>query len=231
MNIYITGDKHGNFDFLPHWCEKQKTSKEDILIILGDAGLNYYLDDRDKKYKEIIKDLPITLLCVRGNHEARPKHIKGMKIEYFFKGFVYREDGYDNILYASDGQTYIINNRTFLIIGGAYSVDKYYRLERGYCWFEDEQLSFNEQEEIFKLIKGIKYDYVLTHTCPIRWEPRELFLDVIDQSTVDKNTEIWLSEVEKNIKYDKWFFGHYHGEKDIYNDGKVMMLYRKIIKL
>lgn len=28
-----------------------------------------------------------------------------------------------------------------IVIGGAYSVDKFYRLSKGYNWFEDEQPS------------------------------------------------------------------------------------------
>ena len=46
--IYITGDTHREFYRL-HDIEK---NKDNMLIILGDAGINYYLDDSDKKLKE-----------------------------------------------------------------------------------------------------------------------------------------------------------------------------------
>lgn len=232
-NIYVRGDVHGNFGFLPYWCEQNKTTKEDILIILGDSGLNYFLDGRFDGLKKKISKLPITLFCVRGNHEARPEDVKGMKCAFIkeISGFVCYQPKYDNIYYALDGGVYIINDKTFLTIGGAYSVDKFYRLEKGYNWFENEQLSFDEQNFLFNLLKGSKVDYVLTHTCPIQWEPRELFLDMIDESTVDKNTELWLRDLEKEIEYEYWFFGHYHGSKDIYHDGKVLMLYEDIIQI
>ncbi len=32
-------------------------------------------------------------------------------------------------------------------------------------------------------------DIVLSHTCPLRYEPTEVFLPFIDQSKVDKSTE------------------------------------------
>ena len=37
--------------------------------------------------------------------------------------------------------------------------------------------------------------------------------------------EIWLGELERTIKYDKWYFGHFHGNK---NMGKYEMLFEKI---
>ena len=46
--IYITGDTHREFYKL-HDVEK---NKDNMLIILGDVGINYYLDERDKKLKE-----------------------------------------------------------------------------------------------------------------------------------------------------------------------------------
>jgi len=40
------------------------------MIILGDAGINYYLYERDYELKEQLAQLPITLFCVHGNHEG-----------------------------------------------------------------------------------------------------------------------------------------------------------------
>lgn len=39
--IYITGDTHGRFERVERFCERFGTSREDILIILGDAGINF----------------------------------------------------------------------------------------------------------------------------------------------------------------------------------------------
>ena len=38
--IYLTGDTHGNFDRIRRFCEINNTTKDDVLIILGDAGIN-----------------------------------------------------------------------------------------------------------------------------------------------------------------------------------------------
>lgn len=49
--IYITGDTHGRFERVERFCERFRTSREDVLIILGDTGINFSggLHDRMKK--------------------------------------------------------------------------------------------------------------------------------------------------------------------------------------
>ena len=71
--IYITGDTHGSFDHIEYFCNDNKTSKSDVLIILGDAGINYYGSKRDRELKQWISEFPITLFCLHGNHENRPQ--------------------------------------------------------------------------------------------------------------------------------------------------------------
>ena len=45
MNIiYITGDKHADFKDAFYFCYANKTTIKDTLIVLGDAGINYYTD-------------------------------------------------------------------------------------------------------------------------------------------------------------------------------------------
>lgn len=60
--IYITGDTHGDFRNVERFCKKMQTSKDDVLIILGDAGINYYGPEQDKRKKKYLESLPITIL-------------------------------------------------------------------------------------------------------------------------------------------------------------------------
>ena len=46
--IYITGDTHGRFERVEQFCKSQKTKPQDILIILGDAGINFSGGLRDQ---------------------------------------------------------------------------------------------------------------------------------------------------------------------------------------
>ena len=39
--IYITGDCHGDFKKIEMFCAQYTTSFEDVMIILGDVGINF----------------------------------------------------------------------------------------------------------------------------------------------------------------------------------------------
>jgi 3-oxoacid CoA-transferase subunit A len=127
--------------------------------------------------------------------------------------FVYYEKGFPKIRYFVDGETYNLQGYKTLVIGGAYSVDKYYRLQNGAKWFENELLTEDEMNEIEKKIIGQQFDFILTHTCPISWEPTDLFLSCINQSTVDKSMEIWMDRIKDKIKWQIWCFGHFHADR------------------
>lgn len=227
--IYLTGDIHGNIDRIIKFCNNNNTSIDDILIILGDAGFNFFLNYRNDVLKHTANKLPITLFCIRGNHEARPQSLKSYTTEMFHGDTVYYEKEYPNIKFAIDGGIYDFDGFRCLTIGGAYSVDKYYRLRSNAIWFANEQLSNKEMCDIngYILVDN-EYDYVFTHTCPYDTRPTHLFLNGIDQLTVDTSMEEWLQFVADCIKFKKWYFGHFH---DNWENGKYKMLYDDIIIL
>lgn len=223
MRFFITGDTHGDFKRIAEFCDKHNTTKNDIMCILGDAGINYYLGKRDYLLKEFLKDLPITLFCIHGNHEERPQNIPSYDEMEWNNGIVFYEKDYPNILFARDGEIFNINGKSILIIGGAYSVDKEYRLMNGYSWFEDEQPNEEIKQYVKEQIKKQEhFDIVLSHTCPITTQPTHMFLSWLDQSKIDKSTEIFLQEIADKIDFDNWYFGHFHG---IMNNGKYHMLF------
>lgn len=227
--IYITGDKHANFREVFHFCYENDTSLDDILIVLGDSGINYYANEKDYMLKKSLLQYPITFFCIHGNHEERPENIKSYKTKKFHEGIVYYEEDYPNILFAKDGEIYNFNNKKALVIGGAYSVDKYFRLTRGYNWYESEQPSEETKNKVKSILTNLnnKIDIILSHTCPYKYLPREMFLEGIDQSTVDNSTEYFLDEIEESTDYNLWYCGHYHTDKEI---NKIVFMFHKIEK-
>lgn len=231
--IYITGDTHRDFYRIKEFCRRINTCKDDIIIILGDAGINYELGTSDKQLKNKLKQLPITLFCIHGNHEERPYLIKDdndyplYKEKKMFNGVVYVEDDYPNIIFGKDGEYYSIGEHNFFVIGGAYSIDKYYRLAHGYKWFKSEQPSEEIKKDVeIKLAKlQYKVDIVLSHTAPLKYEPVEFFLSNVNESNIDKSTEIWLDQIESKLEYNHWYFGHYHNYKRI---DKMELLFQTI---
>ena len=215
--VYLTGDTHGNFVRIDGFCRRMETRKTDTMIILGDAGFNYYLGKKDSRAKEYAAGFPITLFCIHGNHEARPQTISTYIEGEYCGGKVLYEEAYPNILFAVDGEVYDFDGYQCMVIGGAYSVDKYYRLSQGWRWWPDEQPDDVIKRRVENRIKELDYavDIVLSHTCPVKYEPTEVFLKELDQSTVDKSTELWLGEIEARLEYKKWYCGHYHTRKRI----------------
>ena len=217
--IYYTGDIHGKPDKIVNFALQHKLTENDIIVILGDVGCNYYGEGsvKDHNMKFQLSKLPCTIFCIHGNHENRPQNISTYKRKLWNQGYVYVEDEFPNIVFAVDGNIYDLEGKDTLVIGGAYSVDKYYRLEMGYKWFPDEQPSEEVKQEVETAIGmwGYEFDQILTHTCPMKYIPTEAFLPGIDQSKVDNSTEEWLDTIEEKCTYGRWLCGHYHIDKKI----------------
>lgn len=221
--IWAMADIHGSYLPIENFYRKHKDNinfspETDCIILLGDVGANFYLNKTDIKFKKKLCSFPFTYFCIRGNHESRvascvDQYPADWEIEIFFDDEIFIEKEFPQIKYARDDITvYNINNFKTLVIPGAYSVDKYYRLENHWPWFKDEQLSSQEMEEGRRIIKrnNNKFDLILSHTCPICYEPTDLFLSNINQSLVDKTMERYLGEIEYIVSYKLWLWGHYH---------------------
>ena len=243
--VFVRGDTHGYFDWLPAWCEENHTTKNDALIILGDAGIMYYgpTSDKERMLKKFIAKQPITLLCVRGNHEARPSDYTSICYEFLgtdpiVQDVWYFEPEYPNIKYIADGTIFYLNDKKCLAIGGAYSIDKEYRLLMGWRWFANEELTDEEMDDILDKIDHQSFDYVFTHTCPEAWQPTDLFLNCVNQSKVSKRMEQFLTTVSEIIDFKHWYFGHFHDDRENIDysrthsgQGNVSMLFNKIVRV
>lgn len=218
-HVLITGDCHGRVenrlaqikDTMPEYVPS-----ETAVIILGDIGFNYYMSKHDWKTKHSAAKFGYTIYCLRGNHEDRAENMKYpiYTIDNFVNGMVCYEEEFPNIRYFMDCVAeYEIMGKKVLCIPGAYSVDKWYRLQNDWHWFAEEQLTAEEKKHAEELVSGKYYDFVFSHTCPIIWEPTDLFLSMIDQSTVDKTMEVWMAKIKETFLWKHWLFGHYHADR------------------
>lgn len=216
--VYYTGDIHSKISKILFDISHYELSSKDTIVILGDAGLNYYGNDRgDKRNKTRLSEQGITIFSIHGNHEMRPSAILSYLTKEWNGGVVYYEEAYPNLLFAKDGEVYSLDGKKTIVIGGAYSVDKFYRLMRGFNWFSDEQPSDEIKQYVINALEHCnwKIDQVLSHTCPSKYIPTEAFLSGIDQSSVDNSTENWLDEIENKLDYKRWLCGHWHIDKKI----------------
>ena len=104
--VFVTGDTHGQFSELINKIERIDTKPDDVMVILGDAGINYHGKVRDKMRKEKLSKVPVTFFCIHGNHEMRPETISTYREMEWNSGIVFVEDDYPNLLFAKDGEIY-----------------------------------------------------------------------------------------------------------------------------
>lgn len=233
--VFVTGDTHGEYDRIMDLCDEMDTSKDDIIVVLGDHGVNHIGERESRGFKRLLSRLPITFVFVRGNHDRRPspasytlEHIERKDI----LGDFYAEYDFPSLLHAVDGGVYTFGGKKCMTIGGAFSVDGEYRRRRGMIWFPDEQLTREEFDECLAMYDRIPKDEpltVLAHTCPLAKIPVEAFMPGVDQNMVDRSMETWFDEIYSQMKpEDRWLCGHYHIDK---LDDNVRFMFNDIIEL
>lgn len=193
--------------------------------------------------KRYLESLPITFMLIKGNHDQRPsKNLCELKYvdRPDVKGYFYIEPEFPSIMYTTMFGEYEVLGKKSFILGGAYSIDKNYRLDmydqgfHNYRWFYDEQMNPQELHDSRELLLSASkpWDYIFSHTCPQKYEPYDKFMSGVDQGTVDKTMEIWFDKIEETVPYKKWFCGHYHTDRiSPESGGKLRLMYDDIIEL
>ena len=241
--IFVCADLHGSSARIQEIINQiDNPTENDVIIIAGDAGFEYgnRVMGAAKKYS---KKFPGYWVVLRGNHDDCywKNHPDWLTLQgENGANFLYQKK-YPKILYIFDGGgIYKIGNYNFLMIPGAYSVDKKYRLAKHYPYNVNEQLTYKEKYELEELVIAwndydFPIDYVIAHTFPLYLEHtiKDLYLDFINQNDVDKSTEQWLDQMagiyECNKDFKHYYGGHFHSDRDL-ND-KYTMVYRNVIQI
>lgn len=229
--IYITGDTHGiedweklNVSRFPE--QKTMDPSMDYLIILGDFG-GVWGDEEDAYVQRIYNQRTFTTLFIDGNHENHDLLDK-YPVEEWHGGKVHKIC--DRVIHLMRGQVFKLQGFTIFTMGGAESTDKQYRRE-GESWWARELPSDEEYEEALRNLSRVdfKVDIVLTHCAPEGYirenipvifnsdligKPGSPMADIVDRSG-NRLTDFFDSLItEHKLKFDRWYFGHYHRDID-----------------
>ena len=222
-------------------------------MIAGDfGGVWYAADDKEHQKSERytldeLNTRSFTTLFVPGNHEnyARLMSDEFPLIEWH--GGMVRQIR-PSILMLMRGEMYEIEGRRIFAFGGASSHDvrdgildladpewkekarklqrrhKYYFRVKGLSWWEEELPSEEEMQHGLETLEDYQWfaDYVVTHCAPT---PIQTLAGFYDR---DKLTD-YLDEIRSKLDYTRWFFGHYHDNRQV--TGKDIMLYEQIIRI
>ena len=86
----------------------------------------------------------------------------------------------------------------------------------------------DNNDDFVKQLNSFDNLTILTHTCPYKYMPTEAFLPFIDQSTVDNSMERLLDKIEEKTKYEAFYCGHFHIEKDI---DRIHFLFHNVVEV
>ncbi len=216
MSIYVTGDTHGEQSRFYRLDSYLKAG--DILVICGDFGYLFLDDLHEHRFLDDLQARPYTILFVDGNHENFPAIYRYPLIRWN-GGLVHQIR--TNIYHLCRGQVYQMNGKTFFTFGGGYSIDKASRTP-GYSWWKEELPTEEEMEEGRKNLSRHhwKVDYIITHTADVDGikmltaTDRYEMLKPLDSEEQPLN--LYLSEIAYKTQFQKWFFGHFHRDRELH---------------
>lgn len=104
----------------------------------------------------------------------------------------------------------LVENNT-MYVGGAYSIDRDWRIE-GYDWWCDEELSMTQLEQIINLYEIAQPEIMVTHDCP-DGVAHALF-DFYAKFEAGSRTRQAFDTMFEIHQPKLWLFGHWHEPRD-----------------
>lgn len=222
--IFITGDIHSNIDIYKlnsnNFPIGKELDKTDYVIICGDFGLVWNNSKEELYWRDWLNNKPWTTLFIDGNHDPLVMINKYPVIEKH-NGKMHMIS--DSIYHLIRGEIYDIYGSGFACLGGAESIDKPLRIE-GISWWHDEQPEKEDYENLISNLRkrDYKVDYFISHSCPTDIK------SILGFTGYQSYVERFLNDLSKDLKFKKWYFGHYHMDKIIYN---YQCLYQDVVEI
>jgi hypothetical protein len=248
--IYVTGDCHGDFTRFSsgNFPEQKEMTKDDFVIILGDFGLVWKVQEsnEEKWWIKWLNEKPFTTLFVCGNHENFDRLYQYPVVD-FHGGKAHKIS--DSVYHLMRGDVFNLQGKKFFAFGGASSHDirdgildpiedadkirkwqwDYDRLFRinHVSWWKEELPSEEEMNHGLDILKenNWKVDYILTHCAP------QQVANIISQGFYkpDILTMYFNGLLDNGIEFTNWFLGHYHDNRQVMS--KFIILYEQIIRV
>ena len=189
---------------------------------------------------------PFTTLFVSGNHENYDR-LDAYPVEEWNGGKIQRIR--PSIIHLMRGQVYLIDGKKVFSFGGASSQDirdgileidnplykeKKKELDREYrsyrvnhlSWWERELPSAEEMKEGKMNLQehNNEVDFMVTHCCAASTQ-------ILINPTYGKPDYLakYFEELRQMVKFKKWFFGHYHENRNI--TAEEILIYEQIIRI
>ena len=249
--IYITGDCHSDFQRFSTniFPEQLEMTKDDYVIICGDFGGVWEKDgesSREKWWLNWLEEKSYTTLFVDGNHENFDR-LYSYPIGEWHGGKVHKIR--NSVIHLMRGQVFEIDEKKIFTFGGARSHDisggilelddpdfrlKKKKLDQGWkpyrinhlSWWKREMPTQEEMEEGRKNLEknDNAVDFIVSHCCA----SSTAALISHGEYKPDVLT-MYLEEIRQTVTFKKWFFGHYHDNKNI--NAEEILLYEQTVRI
>lgn len=208
MKILVAGDTHGNAAWWSRLIEYAVKQKCKIIVQLGDFGYwehtaegKRFLDRLQRK----LERAGITVYFIDGNHENHPM---------LWEMYPPEDDGFcdvrANLRYIPRGHAWTWDGVRFMGLGGAYSIDKGWRLDQEEwlhaprtLWWPTELISEMDAQ---RAVGAGKVDVLFSHDCP--WGVNLPGID--GRFPVSNANRQVLAHVVAKTRPDLLMHGHYH---------------------
>lgn len=174
MKILMAGDTHGNLGHAQYLVRTAKKEGCDRVFVLGDFGAWEHMQDGVKFFNTLSTYCNVNnirMYFLDGNHDKTSLLLEKYSDDRDDEGFM---NVRPYIRYAWRGHRWTWDEVKFIALGGAYSVDKDWRLEEerrhpkyggpGSLWFPEEEMSDADMDTILE--NGEPVDVILAHDKP-----------------------------------------------------------------
>lgn len=220
--VYVTGDIHGNQEKWIHYIDPI-LKEQDILLVTGDFGMGFWYgpEYNEEQFLDWLQTRCYTVCFIDRNHEnfnllnTYPvKKWNGGNVHFIRK----------NVIHLLRGEVFTIENHTYFVFGGGFSIDKKYRLQDISWWIQEMPVQKEYENAKNNLIR-YKYniDYILTHTAPNQTiYYLKIKNKIKDAGLNELELNLFLDSIYQRSYYSHWYFGHFHMDQNLWRNQTVI---------
>ena len=201
----------------------RELTEEDYIIVCGDFGYTMINKD-DETFLNVLSRERYTVCFCDGNHENFSL-LNSLKVEEWNGGKVHKLR--KNVIHLMRGQTYELDGKRMFTFGGGFSIDRDKRVLNESYYLEEMPCREEYERGILSLdAVGYNVDYIITHTAPSSVVQEIVKLTGRNDRNGEEELRDYLEQVRKRTAYKRWFFGHWHIDKELENG--IVAVYRKV---
>jgi predicted phosphodiesterase len=214
VRILLAGDTHGDISHGQYLIRTALAKECDLVFVLGDFG---YWEHQKAGVRfldalnEYAASLDIDVYFLDGNHDKTSLLLEKYDLRDN-QGFIVVRP---NVLYAPRGHRWTWDGVRFISLGGAYSVDKDWRLDQEErfpgkyggpesLWFPEEEMSDEDMDRFLEDVT--KVDIMLAHDKPRssnpKWNRKDYLECLPNQDRLQRAVRV--------LQPKSYFHGHLH---------------------